>query len=93
MVADDAILFNKTNRLDEALWAKTVRTEGLKSGPNMVSCTRYKRLWSHHSGYALLYKNGLVVESDTLLRTLIEAAVCLCANFQTEAGLWTQPRR
>lgn len=90
MVADDAILFNETNRLGEALWAKTLRTEGLNSDPKMVSCTLYKRLWSHHRGYALLYKDGLVVESDTLLRSSIEVAICLCANFHTEGGLWTQ---
>lgn len=90
MIADDAILFNKTNRLGAALWARTLRTEGLNSDPKMVSCTLYKRLWSHHRGYALLYKDGLVVESDTLLRSSIEAAICLCANFHTEGGLWTQ---
>lgn len=82
MVADDAVLFNDTNRLGAALWAKTLQTEGLNSDPKMVSCTLYKRLWSHHRGFALLYKEGLVVESDTLLRSSIEAAICLCANFQ-----------
>ncbi len=90
MVADDAILFNETNRLGAALWARTLQTEGLNSDPKMVSCTLYRRLWSHHRGYALLYKDGLVVESDTLLRSSIEAAICLCANFHTEGGLWTQ---
>lgn len=90
MVAEDAILFNETNRLGTALWAKTLEAEGLNNDPKMVSCTLYKRLWSHHRGYALLYKDGLVVESDTLLRSSIEAAICLCANFHTEGGLWTQ---
>lgn len=69
---------------------KDAPDEGLSSDPKMVSCALYKRLWSHHRGYALLYKDGLVVESDTLLRSSIEAAICLCANFHTEDGLWTQ---
>lgn len=90
MVADDAILFNEANRLGAALWAETLRTEGRNGEPKMVSCALYKRLWSHHRGYALLYKDGLVVESDTLLRSSIEAAICLCANFHAEEGLWAQ---
>ncbi|MES3027659.1 MAG: DUF5677 domain-containing protein [Pseudomonadota bacterium] len=90
MVADDAILFNETNRLGAVLWAKTLGTEGLNNDPKMVSCVLYKRLWGHHRGYALLYNGGLVVESDTLLRSSIEAAICLCANFHTDGGLWIQ---
>lgn len=90
MVADDAILFNETNRFGASLWSKTLGAEGLNNDPKMVSCTLYTRLWSHHRGYALLYKDGLVVESDTLLRSSIEAAICLCANFHNEGGLWTQ---
>lgn len=90
MIAEDALLFNETNRLGAALWQRTLATVGLNNDPKMVSCMLFKRLWSHHRGYALLYNGGLPVESDTILRSSIEAAICIAANYKSPDGLWTQ---
>lgn len=42
----------------------------------------FKRLWSNHRGYALLWKSGLQLESDIILRSGIEAAICIAANYE-----------
>lgn len=93
MEATAARLFNETNRLGQALWAKSVGTAGLNSDPKTVSILLFKRLWSHHRGYALLYNDNLGVEADTLLRSSIEASICMAANYHTPGGLWLPLRQ
>lgn len=88
--AEEAILFNTTNRLGQALMDSTLKVVGLSGTPKMVSCILFSRLWRHHRGYALLFKDGLAVESDTLLRSTVEVAICIAANSHVEGGLWEE---
>jgi hypothetical protein len=42
----------------------------------------YRRLWSNHRGFALLWNKGLQLEADIILRSGLEVAICLAANFR-----------
>lgn len=92
MKANDAIVYNLTNRLGGALWKRSTEISGLNTDKKMVSIMLFKRLWSHHRGYALLHNATLYIETDTLLRSSVEAAICIAANFNIEAGLSLQLR-
>jgi len=42
----------------------------------------FKRLWSNHRGYTLLHNNSLPLESDIILRSGVENAICIAANYR-----------
>lgn len=86
--AKAAALFNETNRLGRALWEKSEEVSGINSSPKMVSIMLFRRLWSHHRGYALMFNDNLNVEADILLRSSVEAAICMAANYHLPDGLW-----
>ncbi|MFN7390312.1 hypothetical protein [Brevundimonas sp.] len=88
MDATAAAIFNETNRLGGALWAKSTLISGTNSSPKMVSTMLFRRLWSHHRGYALLFNDNLNVDADILLRASIEASICIAANYHLPDGLW-----
>lgn len=90
MTPEDAILFNEANRLGEALWARSLQIEGLNNDPKMVSIMLFRRLWSHHRGYAVLHNAHLSLEADIILRSSIEAAICIAANYRLPGGLWVK---
>lgn len=69
------------SRLGHALWGRTLTLRGLNNDPKMISAMLYKRLWSNHRGFLVLYNGGLTLESDIVLRSGIEAAICIAANY------------
>lgn len=77
---DELALFDDVSSLAGALWAKSLEITGRFTDPKMISIMLFKRLWSNHRGYALLWKNRLQLESDIVLRSAIEASICLAAN-------------
>ena len=48
----------------------------------MMSVLLFRRLWSNHRGYAVLFKSSLMLESDIILRSGVETAICITANFR-----------
>lgn len=42
----------------------------------------FKRLWSNHRGFTVLWNSELNIESDIVLRSGLEAAICIAANFK-----------
>lgn len=87
---EDSKLFNDTTALGKALWEKSSKIEGFNTDPKMVSIMLYRRLWSHHRAFALLYNAHLNTDADNALRNSIEAAICIAANFRQPDGLWHQ---
>lgn len=83
--SDELAIFNEISQLGASLWAKSLEVEGLSSDPKMFSVMLFKRLWSNHRGYAVLWNNGLNLESDIILRSGLEAAICIAANFRLRA--------
>lgn len=72
-------LFDDISKLAHSLWKKTLAFSGLNTDPKMHSCILFKRLWSNHRGYTLLWNNHLHLESEIILRSALEAAICLSA--------------
>ena len=74
-------LFDDISKTAAALWEKSKHIEGLNTDPKMFSVMLFKRLWSNHRGYALLWKSHFHLEGDIILRSGIEASICIAANF------------
>ena len=77
---DERALFDDVSSLAGDLWAKSLEITGRFKDPKIISAMLFKRLWSNHRGYALLWNNRLQLESDIVLRSAIEASICLAAN-------------
>jgi len=52
----------------------------MSHAPEGVSTMLYTRLWSNHGAYLTLWKAGHRLEADIILRSAVEAAICLAAN-------------
>jgi hypothetical protein len=79
---EELALFNDISSHASVLWEKSERVTGLNHDPKMFSIMLFKRLWSNHRGYIVLWNNRLQTESDLVLRSGIEASICLAANFK-----------
>lgn len=75
-------IFDEITRLGQTLWASSQKIVGLSTDPKMFSIMLYKRLWSNHRGFVQLWRNSLPLEADIVLRSGIEAAICIAANFR-----------
>lgn len=78
--SEEKALFDDISHLANWLWEKSTTIEGMTTDPKMFSIMLFKRLWSNHRGYAHLWSNYFQLESDIILRSAIEAAICLAAN-------------
>lgn len=79
---DELSLYDGVSGIASSLWAKSTEISGLNSDPKMLSIMLFKRLWSHHRGFTLLWNAKLYTEADILLRAGLEAAICIAANFE-----------
>jgi hypothetical protein len=78
----ELLLFNDITAHAASLWAKSRDVTGLNTDPKMFSIMLFKRLWSHHRGYIILWKEGRQTESDIILRACVETSICLAANYE-----------
>lgn len=79
---EELALFDDISSHAASLWDRSGQLEGLMTDPKMFSALLFGRLWSNHRGYVVLWKHGLQLESDIILRSGIEASICLAANFE-----------
>jgi hypothetical protein len=84
--SDELALFDDISALAASLWEKSLAIVGLNIDPKMLSVMLYKRLCSNHRAYALLWTNALNLESDIILRSALETAICIAANFRLRDG-------
>lgn len=68
---------NQLGEIGTDLWKFSVPLEGWSSDPRMFSVMLYQRAWSNFKGFTLLWANHLNLESEILLRSCIEATICL----------------
>lgn len=90
---EELALCDEISALGAALWDSSLRVEGASSDPKMFSVMLFKRLWSHHRGFVLLWNNRLHLEADILLRAGVEAAICLAANHRIKNEFVSLMRR
>lgn len=79
---DEQSLFNDITAHAGAVWKNSVGMTGRSNDPKMFSVMLFKRLWSNHRGYIVLWNCNLQTESDIILRSAIEASICLAANYK-----------
>ena len=80
--SSEFVLFDEISRLGEAIWAVSSKMTGPVSDPKMISVMLYQRLWSNHRGFTLLWNSNLLLEADIILRSAVEVAICIAANFR-----------
>lgn len=80
VTAEELAIYEEISRIGESLWEVSLGISGLNSDPKMFSIMLFKRLWSNHRGFTLLWNNGLQLEADIVLRSGVEAAICIAAN-------------
>ncbi len=81
LTADEGVIADEVSNLGAELWAKSEEISGLNTDPKMFSIMLFKRLWSHHRGFIVLWSAGRYLEGDIILRAGIEAAICIAANY------------
>lgn len=74
-------IYDEISFLAQSLWRTSKIIEGLNTDPKMFSIVLFKRLWSNHRAFTLLWTNGFRLEADIVLRSGLEAAICIAANF------------
>ena len=82
ITTDEYTIYNEISHLGESLWSASKEVVALNSDPKMFSIMLFKRLWSNHRGYTILHNNALSLEADIILRSGLEAAICIAANYQ-----------
>ena len=80
--ADELVLYDQVSALAAELWAESREIEGLNTDPKMFSIMLFSRLWSNHRGFTVLWNNKLYLEADIVLRSGVETAICIAANFK-----------
>ncbi len=82
-VVDDASYAKFVDALKEltdignSLGRATTEIEIEPHHPMVLSMTLYTRAWTNFRGVQLLWKSGLTLEAEIILRSLIETAICL----------------
>ncbi|VXD05321.1 conserved hypothetical protein [Sphingomonas sp. T1] len=77
---EEVALYNDVTALGKDLWDISKEIEGLTNDPKMLSIMLFRRLWSNHQGYTLLWKSEMNLEASIVLRSAVEAAICIAAN-------------
>jgi len=90
---EEYAIYEEISRLAHSLWQLSLEVVGLNNDPKMFSVMLFKRLWSNHRGYTLLHNNSLSLEADIILRSGIEAAICIAANYQLREEFVTLLRK
>lgn len=86
--ADELAIYDDISKIGERLWRISTAVEGLNTDPKMLSIMLYKRLWSNQRGYTALWKMNLNLEADIVLRSALEAAICIAANAKLREGFF-----
>lgn len=82
---EDAIL-TEVSSLAATLWKVSTEVSGSNRDPKMFSIMLFKRLWSNHRGYVSMHDQHLSLEADIILRSGLEAAICIAANYHLREG-------
>ncbi len=79
---EEAKLYNAVTALAQTLAKLSDGIEGLSTDPRMFSAMLFQRLWSNHRGFTVLWNEHRFLEADIILRSGIETAICIAANFR-----------
>ena len=78
--SDDKAIVDEVSNLASRLWGISQNVVGLNTSVEMHSVMLFRRLWNNHRGFLVLWKSNLQAEAAIILRSGLEAAICLAAN-------------
>jgi hypothetical protein len=82
-ISDDEIkIYNEVAELVERLHDLAEGIFKQHTGQKVISCILHKRLCTNQRGFKALWEAGLDLEASIILRSAIESAICLAANFK-----------
>jgi len=84
LTADEIAIFEEISKLGRDLNQSSLKITGNMGDPRFISVILFRRLWGHHQGFKLLWDAELGIESATILRSGIEATICIAANFKMQ---------
>jgi hypothetical protein len=87
--ADELVIYDEISGLASELWAQSREIESLNTDPKMFSIMLFSRLWSNHRGFTVLWNSKLYLEADIVLRSGVETAICIAANFRLKDAFVT----
>jgi hypothetical protein len=70
-------LYDDLGDLCQRLWDRSTALIGLSVDPKMVSTQIFIRVYGHARAFSLLWSNHLNLDAEIILRSAIEAAICL----------------
>ena len=79
---DETVLFDDISALADEVWDKSKDIAGTFADPKFIAAVLFRRLRTHHNGYAILRKNGYRIEAEIIVRAGVETAICIAANFK-----------
>ena len=77
----NADIYCKVSELCASLWEASESVVASNQDPKIHSVMLFKRLSSHHHGFTLLYHQNLSLDASIILRSGLEVAICIAANF------------
>lgn len=77
---EELALYDAVTELGMSLWSISAPIKGMSNDPLMISVVLFKRIYTNHQAFTLLWKNGLYLEAEIVLRSALEAAICIAAN-------------
>ncbi len=82
---DELAIFDEIGRLAESIWDVSRTFSAPFTDPKMMSVLLYKRLRTNHIGFTALWNQPLPLEAAMILRSGLEAAICIAANLRMQA--------
>lgn len=79
--AEELAIYDDISHLALDIWEVSKTISGRFTDPKMMSVVLFKRLSSNHQGFTSLWNSKLYLEADIILRSGVEAAICIAANF------------
>jgi len=76
---EERAICDEISHLGADTWTASLAVAGLNTDPMMFSVMIYSRLWSNHQGFLVLWNANLLLEASIVLRSGLEAAICLAA--------------
>lgn len=82
---DKLAIFDEIGQLAESIWDVSRTFSAPFTDPKMMSVLLYKRLRTNHIGFTALWNQPLPLEAAMILRSGLEAAICIAANLRMQA--------
>lgn len=79
---DEIVLFDEIGILVEDVWSRSKDIVGSMDDPKFVSVILFRRLRESLGGYTVLWKAGHYSVAEIIVRSAVETAICIAANFK-----------